>query len=585
MSVFNVDVRAPWRDTGIDVVAGQSLEMSTDPNATVSFGWWRVNADGVGLPFVDGTVTGGTILPDTIILSLVGKIGGTTAVGTGTPLPEGRPGKGPGFVGSSYHEEANVTGRLFLGFNDDIFGDNSGSFSVTINVGGPDLAPTSLTWDTTQGGANFAYKVTGATLPQDTTAMLYWASGTTTDTILEPATTPIPIPHTTPLDQIQTVHLAPADFPGGPAPGAKYLLAVVDPDNMIDEGVQGEKNNELPLATPLAIAVDAAADGSATYHISSEPRMPELQAHVLVAGVSPGAIQATAFTWTTQVYYHAPAGSHGKDLPDSRFTEMITGSDYKPQFPRIRGGNLTLSVTAQVAGITFTATQDSVAGEPLMIVGDNPTPQQVSAYVDTIPVPKEWPNQYKSSYHTIIRKIISAETRDNDAGIGQFLRNGQPFWSTYDRPDAHGAGLMQLSESSADQVWNWKVNIAGGVAWFNHRLRYAKAYFDSLVAALGVEVQDPEQQYGVKHIVIPPVTADMIVEDAIRGYNGYTFSSNPLHEWRPLRDPQTGLLILKKHGQLGEVQWERTPASLRYKDGVPIGDPDYVIVVLGRSDF
>src|SRR5262249_38120236 len=39
----------------------------------------------------------------------------------------------------------------------------------------------------------------------------------------------------------------PADFPGGPAPGAKYLLEVVDPDNKINEGAQGEQNNVLPL--------------------------------------------------------------------------------------------------------------------------------------------------------------------------------------------------------------------------------------------------------------------------------------------------------------------------------------------------
>jgi hypothetical protein len=128
----------------------------------------------------------------------------------------------------------------------------------------PDIVPTSLTWDTAQGGVNFAYKVTGATLPKDATAMLYWASGTTTDTILEPATTPIPIPHTTPLDQIQTVHLAPADFPGGPAPGAKYLLAVVDPDNQIDEGATGEQNNAMPLLYDPKLTVTAKYDGDPT---------------------------------------------------------------------------------------------------------------------------------------------------------------------------------------------------------------------------------------------------------------------------------------------------------------------------------
>jgi hypothetical protein len=124
------------------------------------------------------------------------------------------------------------------------------SYYDLYKVSATDIAATKLEWNTAQGSVDFSYKVSGEALPKDTTAMLYWASGTTPDTILEPATTPIPIPHTTPLDQIQTVHLAPADFPGGPAPGAKYLLAVVDPDNRIDEGATGEANNVKELTIP-----------------------------------------------------------------------------------------------------------------------------------------------------------------------------------------------------------------------------------------------------------------------------------------------------------------------------------------------
>jgi hypothetical protein len=103
----------------------------------VSFGWSTVNAAGVG-PAEGGTAKfPTTILPDTIILSLVGKIGGTTDVGTGAPLPEGVPGNGPGFVGTSYDQTAPSSGRLFLGFNDDYFGDNSGSFPVLVDVEQP----------------------------------------------------------------------------------------------------------------------------------------------------------------------------------------------------------------------------------------------------------------------------------------------------------------------------------------------------------------------------------------------------------------------------------------------------------------
>src|SRR5207247_9251576 len=116
--------------------------------------------------------------------ALISKTGGTTAVGSGTPLPEGKPGKGPGFVGTSYNQVIATSGRLFLGFNDNYvpfnFTDNARSFSTTITLcGQPDIAPTSLTWNPLQGGVDFSYQVTGTDLPQDTTAALYWASGPT----------------------------------------------------------------------------------------------------------------------------------------------------------------------------------------------------------------------------------------------------------------------------------------------------------------------------------------------------------------------------------------------------------------------
>jgi hypothetical protein len=76
------------------------------------------------------------VLPTTVVVCLTGKVGGTTAVDTGTLLPEGTPDDGPGFVGTSYDEIVPESGRLFLGFNDraQAFGDNSGGFTVTITL-------------------------------------------------------------------------------------------------------------------------------------------------------------------------------------------------------------------------------------------------------------------------------------------------------------------------------------------------------------------------------------------------------------------------------------------------------------------
>ena len=48
-------------------------------------------------------------------------------------LPEGA----LGFVGSSYSELTALSGRLYLGFNDDYYVDNSGAFSVTVRTTTP----------------------------------------------------------------------------------------------------------------------------------------------------------------------------------------------------------------------------------------------------------------------------------------------------------------------------------------------------------------------------------------------------------------------------------------------------------------
>jgi hypothetical protein len=41
---------------------------------------------------------------------------------------------GDGFVGSSYSQIIPESGELFLGYNDDYFPDNSGTFSVQVTI-------------------------------------------------------------------------------------------------------------------------------------------------------------------------------------------------------------------------------------------------------------------------------------------------------------------------------------------------------------------------------------------------------------------------------------------------------------------
>jgi hypothetical protein len=135
---MEVPATIAWTDTGIDLLAGWQLSVTATGLATYDAyeigGPLSTNANG-------GDVSGNNffsdaVYPDTEIHSLIGKIGGTTNVGTGVAVPGGLAGYGVGFVGESYSERMTTNGTLFLGYNDEVpdFYDNSGGFSVTITV-------------------------------------------------------------------------------------------------------------------------------------------------------------------------------------------------------------------------------------------------------------------------------------------------------------------------------------------------------------------------------------------------------------------------------------------------------------------
>jgi len=137
---IQVPVSDPWYDTGIDILTGQRLTVLARGSVKYGTGLAQnADANGVGAQR-DGTELGGdSPVPLATLLGLIGKIGGTTNVGTGTLLPEGIPGHGAGFVGSAYGQVVSNTGRLFLGYNDKTgqFFNNSGVFFVTLWTNNP----------------------------------------------------------------------------------------------------------------------------------------------------------------------------------------------------------------------------------------------------------------------------------------------------------------------------------------------------------------------------------------------------------------------------------------------------------------
>ncbi|MFI5352516.1 MAG: hypothetical protein ACHQZS_06075 [Candidatus Binatales bacterium] len=124
----------PWTDTGVDVSAGQKLSITasgeiyvgalSDPSLD------RESPRGTGTVFADGygcEVSQGanqrmgipSIAPRLLCWSLIGRIGRDGDIFE---------------VGDSASFTADTEGRLYLGVNDNVFGDNQGSFQAELTV-------------------------------------------------------------------------------------------------------------------------------------------------------------------------------------------------------------------------------------------------------------------------------------------------------------------------------------------------------------------------------------------------------------------------------------------------------------------
>jgi hypothetical protein len=148
----------PFVYTGIEVLEGETININVNETDTISF--WPtspltpteplVNANGESNPDwpnnynYNGLSDSGFLVKDTVKYSLVGFIGvdATDVSLGGTLVTEGTQDSGAGFVGSDYSKTANASGFLYLAFNDDWYGDNSGSWSVNITtLGEPEPTP------------------------------------------------------------------------------------------------------------------------------------------------------------------------------------------------------------------------------------------------------------------------------------------------------------------------------------------------------------------------------------------------------------------------------------------------------------
>ncbi len=134
-TTFSVSSNIGWQDTGLDVVAGDLLEITA--SSSIRFDSAGRMADPDGQPDGDAVPCSNGLVPAVFCHTLVGRIGSSGSLADLSGF----------LVGSSFSQITTGSGRLFLGFNDGFVktdrsgldsggvGDNSGSYTAQIGIG------------------------------------------------------------------------------------------------------------------------------------------------------------------------------------------------------------------------------------------------------------------------------------------------------------------------------------------------------------------------------------------------------------------------------------------------------------------
>ena len=182
--------------------------------------------------------------------------------------------------------------------------------------------------------------------------------------------------------------------------------------------------------------------------------------------------------------------------------------------------------------------------------------------------------------------------RSGDGGIGIMQRTPHGI-------ERHGDGF-----EVQDWLWDWTANVAEGLRLFRAEKLRGLAYrypgqvegSPGFIRAVEATNQAREQagQARFRRIQVPAFTAEQMVLDAVRGYNGYA-GRDPfglaLHEFR-LRTRLAGTAQILEVAQEGPdpeapgqrrawAVWEPVPAAER---PAQVGDPDYVARVRAWLD-
>jgi hypothetical protein len=310
------------------------------------------------------------------------------------------------------------------------------------------------------------------------------------------------------------------------------------------------------------------------FAIDAEANMPKVEAEARILGITPDPTSATDFTWTVHVSFDASHCSHGpaRAIFHPKIVQTTKGGKFVVPFTEVRGGNLSIAVTANVSGRKLSAHSSG-----LKIVGTNPPINSIRAMLG----------------HDVLRKMARLES-----GFRQFLAaadGGTSICPLFSGDNAGGVGILQITNPAptADQVWSWKANVQRGMNMFNTNYANAGNRHTAVMAtdhwkALVNHFNNHRKKHklpAIKVTLAPLTSGDLDNNpqqkemEAIRAFNGF---GGGLHEFRVAIDHATGLLRVNidPQTQEGTAGWERVDWHTRPQK---FGDPNYVNDVLSQK--
>lgn len=321
------------------------------------------------------------------------------------------------------------------------------------------------------------------------------------------------------------------------------------------------------------------------FFLTDDPQMPKIKATCQVPSPTPvpagGASSvsgpsgaptsaAQSYDWDVTLVLN-PAGvpySGGRTTRHSPIHVTTAVPELSLPFTQIRGGMLTVTVATTLQGKRITG--KAVAE----IRGANPGARLIRA--EGVP--------------EILMKLMQLES-----SLQQFLtthaKAGYPVFS-HDGLGGVGLGQITHPRPTDDEVWNWKANVrAAKTQWDSKRRNDAKRLLQNY--ANSSDFRDLVDKYNQTRtaplkpliITLPPITDEMLDNEAIRLYNGAPRSSgHSLQEYRAEIN-EGGLLVVDvaQDSLHGTARWQEVTASDRIDfydkwkiDPSQRGDPDYV---------